>query len=98
RQRTVVESLGQRRAFNKLEDERDDVFAFLERVNGGDVRVIQRGADLRLALEPGDPGRVVSQRRGKHLDGDVSTKLDVARAVDVAHPAGADAGGDFVFA
>jgi hypothetical protein len=27
----LVESLGQRRAFNKLEDERDDVFAFFER-------------------------------------------------------------------
>ena len=94
----MVESFGQRRAFDEFEDERDDVFAFFERVDGGDVRMIQGCEDLRLALEASNPGRIVSQRRRKHLDGDVSAQLDVARAVHVAHAAGADARGDFVFA
>ena len=98
RQRPLMKAIGQRRAFDELEDERDDVFAFFERVDGGDVRVIQRREDLRLALEAGDPGGVVRQRRGKHFDGDVAAKLDVAGAVHFAHSAGADARGDFVFA
>jgi hypothetical protein len=98
RQRPWTEAIGQRVALDQLEDECDDIFTFLERVNARDVRMIQRRQDLRLAPEASDTGAVVSQRRREHLDGDVPTKLDVARAVHVAHAAGADARGDFVLA
>ena len=55
-----MNAIGERRSFDELEDERDDVFAFFERVDGGDVRMVQRRKDLRLALEASDPGGVVT--------------------------------------
>ena len=62
------------------------------------MRVIQGCEDLRLAREAGDAARVMSQRRGKYLDSDLSTKLDVPRPIHVAHAAGPDARADFVLA
>ena len=60
RQRPLTNAIGERCPVDELEDERDDVFAFFERVDGGDVRMIQRRKDLRLALEASDPGGVVT--------------------------------------
>ena len=55
-----------------------------------DVRVIQRREHLRLALEPREPVRIGRERLGQHLDRDVAVQPRVARAIDLAHPAGAD--------
>ena len=96
--RTLTNAIGERCSFDEFEDQRDDVFAFLERVDGGDVGMVQCRKDLRLAFEASDPGGVGRHRRRKHFDGDVSTELDIARSVHFTHAAGADACGDFVFA
>ena len=45
----------------------------------------------RLALQPRATGRDRAQRtRRQDLDGDVASELRVARAIDLAHAAGAD--------
>ena len=68
---------------------------FLDAVDGGDVRMVQRGKHLRLALEPRDAIRVASGG-GQRLDGDVASEPGVVSAVDLAHAAGANLRGDFV--
>ena len=68
----------------------------LEAINGGDVRMIQRGEEVCFALKPGNPVRIVDEAVRDHLDGDVAIQLRVARFVDFAHPARADGRVDLV--
>ena len=51
-----------------------------------DVRVIERGRQLRFALEA-PPGRRVGEVGGEKLDRDGTIQLRVRRTVDRAHPA-----------
>ena len=67
----------------------------LDAVDGGDVGMIQRGEDLGFALEARQPIGVVRERFGQDLDRDVAIQLRVARAIDLAHPACADAARGF---
>jgi hypothetical protein len=73
-----------------------DVAAFLESINRRNVRMVERGEQSRLTLEPRAAIRVPDERFGQDLDGDIATELHVARPVDVAHPAGAKQRADFV--
>ena len=68
----------------------------LEAVDGGDVGMIERGQYSRLTHQAGDPLGVGPKCR-EDLDGDVAFERSIARAVDLAHPAGADAGEDLVW-
>src|SRR5262249_52236162 len=65
-------------------------------VDGEDVRVRQRRDRLRLALEARERVGIGGQLRDEDLDGDVAIEPRIARAVDVAHPARAEVGEDFV--
>ena len=66
----------------------------LEAVEVGDVRVVERGEHLRLALEAGEPLGVRGEGLGQELERDVAAELRVGRAVDLAHAARAERGGD----
>jgi hypothetical protein len=83
-------------ALDQLHDERPDTVGVVEPVDAGDVRMIQRGEGLRFTLEAREPVRVLRERLGQNLDGDVAIQLRVARAVDLAHPAFADRRSDFI--
>ena len=61
-----------------------------------DVRVIQRGERLRLAREAGEAIGIGSERLRQDLDRDVAIEPRVARAIDLAHAAGAEQRDDFV--
>ena len=65
--------------------------ALLDAVDRGDVRVIQRGEHARFALEARqairDRPRTTSRQ---DLERDVAPQLRVARAIDLAHAAGAE--------
>ncbi len=52
--------------------------------------MIQRGQQLRFALEPGQPLRIVRKRFGQDFDGHVAPELGVVRLVHFAHPARTD--------
>ena len=58
--------------------------------------VIERGEELGLALEAGEALGVGGEGLGEELERDVAAELRVGGALDLAHPAGADGGGDAV--
>jgi hypothetical protein len=60
------------------------------------VRVIQRGKNLGFAAETRESLRVVGERVGQDLQGDVATELCVAGAIDLAHAARPERRDDFV--
>jgi hypothetical protein len=68
----------------------------LEAINGGDVRMIQRGEEVCFALKPGNPVRIVDEAVRDHLEGDVTIESRITRSVHLAHPAGPDGGDDLV--
>ena len=59
-----------------------------------DVRVVQAGDGLRLALEPLLQIRVGGECLGQHLERHVPVERGIAGAVDLAHSALAYLGGD----
>ena len=52
--------------------------------------MIERGEHLRFALEPREPSGIARERLRQDLDRDLAIELGVARAVDLAHAAGAE--------
>jgi hypothetical protein len=84
----ALEPCGQLLAFDQLEHQKRLALRLLETVNGGDARVVERGEKVRLALEARETLGLAGLRR-QHLDGDVTTELGVARAIDFAHAPGA---------
>ena len=60
------------------------------------MRVIERRSELRLALEAREPLGIVRERVGQDLDRDVAAEPRVARAIDLAHAAGAESDKDLV--
>ena len=56
----------------------------------------ERRDDAGFALEAREGLRVRGEPLGEHLDRDVALQPGVARAIHLAHPAGADRGDHFV--
>ena len=69
-----------------------------EVVDGEDVRVVELGHRLGLALEAGEPLRVLRHLLGQHLDGHIPLEPLVLSPVHHAHSAGADLLDDAVVA
>ena len=61
-----------------------------------DVRVIQRGKDFSLPLEPGQPLGVRRKGLGQKFQRDVAFQRCISRSIDFAHPARANRGHNFV--
>jgi hypothetical protein len=68
----------------------------LEAIDVRDVRVIERGQQTRLTLEPDQPIRVARERGGQDLDRDVAPEPAVAATVHLAHAARAEGRDDVV--
>ena len=65
-------------------------------VNTRDARMIQRGEELRFALEPCQPIDVSGDVLRKYRDGDVATEGGVVSLIDLAHAAHPDETADLV--
>ena len=91
---TAGEPLLQILALDQLEREEGLAARLLEPVDRGDVGMVERREHVRLALEAGEPLRVPRDFRGQDLDRDVAVQVRVSRAIDLAHPAGAERRGD----
>ena len=89
-QRSGSDPVRKRRTFDELQHQALHTARFLETVDGGNVRVVQRREHLRLAPEPRDAIGIQSERPWQHLQRDVAIQLRVAGAVHLAHGAGAD--------
>ena len=95
-QPSPFQALGQVFSLYELEDEEGPPVRFFEAVDRGDVRMVQRGEQLRLASETGQPLGIGHHLDGQDLDRHLAAELRVGGAVDLAHPAGADRSGDAV--
>ena len=93
-----METLAQRLARQQLGDRVGDAVVGTEIVDGEDVRVIELGDGLGLALETREPIGVGGHRLRQHLDRHIAIEPLVVRAVDHAHPALADLLDDAVVA
>lgn len=71
-----------------------DATLFFEPVNLGDVGVVQRGEQLRFALQPAEALGIARKRVREHLHRDAAFEPGVCRSVYLPHRAGADEGGD----
>ena len=60
--------------------------------------MIQRREHLRFALEARQAIGIARERFGQDFDRDVAIQLRIARAIHLAHAAGADLAGDFIWA
>ena len=90
------DAVRQRRSVHQLQHQRQHAVGFFEPVDRRDVRMVQRGQHLGLALEPREPVRVAREGRRKDLHRDVAVELRVPRAIHLAHPAFAEQRDDFV--
>ena len=96
RQCAALEAIGERLAFNQFEHQCADTIRFLQPIDRADVRVIECRERPRFAREAGAAFGIRREVRRQDLDGDVPTELAVARAIDLAHAAGAERGHDRV--
>jgi len=95
--RAARDAPGEILAFDELHDERRRASALFEPVDGGNVRVIQRGQRLRFARQARQAVRIVGEDVGQDLDRDIAIQLRIAGAIDLAHSAFAQFGEDLVW-
>ena len=86
----------QRVTVDQLEDEEALLGVLLEPVDRADVRMVERGQQLGLALESGEALLVSEEDLGQHLDRHVAPEPRVGGAIHLSHPAFAELGGDLV--
>ena len=86
RNRSLLDSFGQRRTLDQLHDER----AVLDAVDRGDVRMVEGGQHLRLAREARHARGVVGEVFRDQLDRHLSTELAVGGAIHLSHGAFAE--------
>ncbi len=65
-------------------------------VDGQDVRVIELPGGARLLLEAMQPAAIGREASRDQLDRDVAAEAWIARAVDLAHAAGAEPAEHFI--
>jgi hypothetical protein len=90
RDRPPGDALGQVLAPHVLEHEEAAAVHLLEAEDGPDVRVVEGGEELGLALEAPEALGVLRDLRGEELDRHRAAELRVLGPEDLAHAAGAD--------
>ena len=83
--RAALDTLGEIFAFDQLHDQRAGRSRLFEAVDLCDVRVVERGERLGLALEPRDALGVGGKGVGEDLQGDVAIEPRVAREIHLTH-------------
>ena len=81
---------------NQLHDERVRVLVFGYTINLRDVRMIERGQQLGLALEARHPLRVFRKGSRQNLQRHITFQLRVLGPVNLAHAAYAERSENFV--
>ena len=87
---------GERPAGDPLHDEEADAAGFLDRVQGHDAGVVQRGDRSGFLLEAGEAVSIAREVGRQDLDGDVAAEAGVAGEVDLPHASRAELAADFV--
>jgi hypothetical protein len=97
-QRSTIQSRRQGLALNVLEDQVIHVALAADVVEAADVRMCQRGGGARFVHETFPQQGIAGGLVANHLDRDDPIEATIARAVDLAHPAGADGRQNLVWA
>ena len=80
RDRPSRDPVGERLALDEFEDQGAHAVRVLHPVDRCDVRMVQRGEDVRFALKARQPLRVRANSSGRIFDGDVALRDFVSRA------------------
>jgi hypothetical protein len=96
RQRSSPQALFQRFALDELEHKEAFGSRFVQAMDRGNRRMVQRGQDARLAFEAREALRVLGECLGEDLDSDLPAEAGIASTVNLAHLAGAQRGEDRV--
>ena len=95
RDRATGNALREILAFDEFHHQSLRATGSLETVNRGDVRMVQRRERLGFPLEACESLSVLGERIGQDFDRHLAAKAGVGSAVNHAHAAFADPGGDF---
>ena len=90
RERPARDAIGERLSFDQLEGEVTAAAGFLEAVDRGDVRMVQRGQHPRLALESLQAIGVLGNIVGEGLERHGAAQAGVVGEEDDAHPPAPD--------
>ena len=96
RESVFRDDLLQRFALDELHRQEGDAVRLFDRVDRDDAGMIEGGDALRLAREAGTAMGIGGATFEQHFERDVAMQLRIARAIHLAHPAGADQRHDFV--
>ena len=94
--RTARDPIGDRLALDQLEHERVGLAAVFESVNRRDVRMIERGEELRFPFETSQAIGVEREIGWEHLESDISISFRSRARYTFAHAAGTQRAGDLV--
>ena len=86
-ERTAGETCGERFALESFHDEKGPVLELANVVDGADVRMIQGGDGLRLALETRDREIIGALADRQNLDGNITPQPGVVGEIHLAHAA-----------
>ena len=89
--RSVFDQLPDGAPFEPLHRDERLALVLAELVDRADVRVLQRGGQTRLALEPRQPLRRRAGLVAQHLDRDFAAEPEILRSIHHAHAAFAQA-------
>jgi hypothetical protein len=98
RQCAALDAIREGLAGNQLEDEREGTVRVVDAVDRRDARMIERRQQFGLALEAGDPIGIAGENLRQDFDRHLAPQLRVARAIHLAHAAGAKGVDDFITA
>ena len=96
RQRPGRQPLPERLPFEQLRDDERRASFGADVVDREDVRMVQRRGGACFLLEAVQRSGSAEKDDGQHLDRDVASEPRVARAIHLAHAAGAERGEDFI--
>ena len=96
RNRAARDALREIVALNEFHDERGNARTFFKPVDGGDMRMIERGEHFRFALKTREPIGISRERGRQDLNRDLTFQPGVRRPIHLAHPAFANLRGDVV--
>jgi hypothetical protein len=96
RQAARRNQVGERRSVDELHREKHLAVDVIDRVNGDDVRVIERGDRPGFTLEAVERVGIRFEARGQHFEGDVALQPRVTRTIHLAHSAGTHRGENLV--
>ena len=92
----LSDPISERRSLDQFQHECLDVVRFFKAVNRRDVRMVERGQQLRFTLEASQPVWIEREGVRQDFQRDVAAQRGVVGAIDFAHPARTDEHGDLV--